>query len=148
MPASRRHHRAQERRESPDEDVDRTASAQTFQRALQRRTSSLKDRQFHQRLAVAVSDRVTHAVAGDRGRDDQHADHADVDVVLGRDDAGDQNRGLAGEDEAEEERRLAEDEQRRRVRRPSTPGSWCISCKRYETMDAASTSPFSLISIE
>ena len=42
----------------------------------------------------------------------EYAHDADVDVVLGRDDAGDQNRGFTGEDEADEERRLAEDEQR------------------------------------
>ncbi len=59
-----------------------------------------------------MSDRVADGVADYRRGDDQYRDDADVDVILGGDDARDQDRGLAGQDEADEERRLAEDEQR------------------------------------
>ena len=105
-----RYHCAQERGEASDEDVDRAATAQPFEGAFNAGSPRAHDRQRDQPSPVSSPDLVAHRVTDDRRDDDEHAEGDDVDVPFARDDARDDDRGLTGQDEADEERCLAEDE--------------------------------------
>jgi len=65
-----------------------------------------KELEVEDPLAVALANLEAHAVAGNGGDDHERDEDGELDAALAGDDPTQDDCGLAGEDEADEDRRL------------------------------------------